>query len=67
MAERDSALADLQEAKSKKRQLALQLDQVVALNAELLEALEEANGLTKLYPGHPGQYAELIAKARGQQ
>ena len=34
---------------------------------ELLKALEEANKNTMLYDGHPGRYASVIAKAKGQQ
>ena len=41
-----------------------EIKQLKQTNAELLEALKEANAETVLYPGHPGRYAALIAKAQ---
>jgi hypothetical protein len=44
-----------------------EIEKLESEKAELLKALEEANKSTMLYDGHPGRYASVIAKVKGQQ
>jgi hypothetical protein len=39
------------------------MKELLASRTELLDALQIANTETKLYPEHPGRWAEVIARA----